>query len=169
MEKVLLFLAIVVGAPLAEELFFRGLLQNLLVRWWRPWVGILVTALLAIPLAGPDAIALQRKGLLELQPIRHDIDESLQTDAAWERFFDIDSAVRAQVKTGKVTVDVYETWLQSTRDDFRRSLSSSPRLDAKTAVEAQQPLPAERAALDRILAGVVKRFGIAPPSTRTVL
>ncbi len=289
MEKVLLFLALVVGAPLAEETLFRGLLQNLLVRWWRPWVGIFVTALvftafhfvplrfplvfeiavilgliyhlsgslwlcitchavtnalsqgifygpqhasealsrpaalipaalawlmlgalllndlrrgpapprtalpmqmrggwfllrlagfwavalvlgfLAIPLAGTGAVALQRKGLLELQPVRHDIDESLQTDAAWERFFDLDSAVRAQVKTGKVPVDVYVTWLQSARDDFRRSLSLGPRLDAKTAVETEQPLPVERAALDRILAGAVKRFGIAPPSQRTLL
>ena len=44
-EKIWLFLAMVVGAPIAEELFFRGLLQNLLVRWLRPGAGILLTAL----------------------------------------------------------------------------------------------------------------------------
>ncbi|HNP53715.1 MAG TPA: type II CAAX endopeptidase family protein [Ferruginibacter sp.] len=30
-----------------EEMFFRGVMQNLLVRWWKlPWLGILVTSLL---------------------------------------------------------------------------------------------------------------------------
>jgi len=46
LERVLLFLTIAVTAPIAEELFYRGLLQNLLVRWWGPAAGILVATTL---------------------------------------------------------------------------------------------------------------------------
>jgi hypothetical protein len=59
-----------------------------------------------------------------------------------------------------VPVAAYKAWLRSVRDDLRRSLPAGAHVDAKTAVEAAEPLPVERAALDRIRAGVVKRFGI---------
>lgn len=42
--RVVMVLALVLGAPLVEELFFRGLLQRSLVRRLRPVVGILITA-----------------------------------------------------------------------------------------------------------------------------
>lgn len=44
LEKLWLVLGIVIGAPIAEELFYRGLLQNLLVRWFRPAVGIVMAS-----------------------------------------------------------------------------------------------------------------------------
>jgi membrane protease YdiL (CAAX protease family) len=280
MEKAWLFLAMVVGAPLAEELFFRGLLQNLLVRWWRPstailgtatvftlfhyvplrfslvfemalvmgvlyyrsgslwlnmvfhavtnavaqgffyapqsaseslergpvfipaalawtvlgwllqrelrspprrderptgmrwgwllprlggfWAGALIFGLLAIPLAGANALALQRQSFFALRPLTREIGRRWETDAAWEEYFRVQSAVRGEVKRGKVPVDAYEAWLKSVRDDLRRSLPASPALDARAAVEAKEPLPVERAALDRIRAEAVRRFGIAP-------
>lgn len=46
LEQVLLVLIAVVGAPIAEELFYRGLVQNALVRWWGPLAGIATTAAL---------------------------------------------------------------------------------------------------------------------------
>lgn len=285
MEKVWLFLAMVVGAPVAEELFFRGFFQNVLSRWWRPgtavlgtamvftlfhfvplrfalvfemalvlgilyhragslwlnivfhavtnamaqgffyasqgasdsldhgvvfipaaflwallgwllqrelrgvppprrdelptsvrwgWFGLrlagvwalaLIFGLLAIPLAGPNAVALQRKASFEMQPVTSEIGRRWETDAAWGEFFRIQSAVRAEVKRGKVPITAYKAWLRSVRDQLRRSLPARSSLDAKTAVEAEQPLPIERAALDRIRAGAVKRFSVplAPP------
>ncbi|MHC4945479.1 MAG: lysostaphin resistance A-like protein [Planctomycetota bacterium] len=45
-EKLWLFAVLVIGAPIAEEFLFRGFLQNLLVRWWKPWTGILVTTMI---------------------------------------------------------------------------------------------------------------------------
>jgi hypothetical protein len=36
-------------------------------------------------------------------------------------------------------------------------------------MNARKPLPAERAALDRIRAGAVQRFGIEPPPTESFL
>lgn len=41
----LLILVVVVAAPLAEELFFRGFLQRALVRRWPVWPGLFVTSL----------------------------------------------------------------------------------------------------------------------------
>ena len=43
-EKFWMLATIVIGAPIAEELFYRGLIQNLLVRWFRPAVGIVAAA-----------------------------------------------------------------------------------------------------------------------------
>jgi membrane protease YdiL (CAAX protease family) len=282
MEKVWLFLAMVVGAPIAEELFFRGLLQNLLTRWWRPatailgatvvftafhfvplrfsavfeialvlavlyhrtgslwlsivfhamtnataqgffyapqsaseslergavfipaalawallgwllqrevrrtpaaerpelpvamrwgwflprlaglWAGALIFGLLAIPLAGANALQLQRQGLGKLQALNGEIDKLWETDAAWGEFFAIRSAVRAEVKRGKVPLDAYRDWLRSVRNDLRQTMPGQPILDARAAVKAGEPLPVERAALDRIRAGAVKRFGVKP-------
>lgn len=45
-ETFWLFCVMVIGAPVAEELFFRGLLQNTLVRVWKPWVAVLFTAVI---------------------------------------------------------------------------------------------------------------------------
>jgi membrane protease YdiL (CAAX protease family) len=285
MEKVWLLLAMVVGAPVAEELFFRGFFQNVLSRWWQPgtavlgtamvftlfhfvplrfalvfemalvlgilyhragslwlnivfhavtnamaqgffyasqsasesldhgavfipaafawallgwllqrelrgvppprrdelptsvrwgWFGLrlagvwalaLIFGLLAIPLAGPNAVALQRKVSFEMQPVTSEIGRRWETDAAWEEFFRIHSAVRAEVKRGKVPVAAYKAWLRSVRDQLRRSLPAGAHLDAKTAEEAEQPLPNERATLDRIRVGAAKRFSVplAPP------
>jgi membrane protease YdiL (CAAX protease family) len=280
MERVWLFLAMVVGAPVAEELFFRGFFQNLLARWWRPssailatavvftffhfvplrfslvfemalvmgvlyhrsgslwlnivfhavtnaiaqgffyapqsaseslqrgpvfipatlawavlgwllqrelrhspvpqrnerpttmrwgwflfrmggfWAGALILGLLAIPLAGPSAVALQRGNIGDLRLLTGQIDKLWETDAAWSEFFRIQSAVRAEVKRGKVPVDAYKDWLKSVRNDLRRTLPRRPVLDPRSAVKAEKPLPAERAALERIRAGAVKRFGI---------
>lgn len=42
--RVVMVLTLVIGAPLVEELFFRGLLQRSLIRRLRPVGGILVTA-----------------------------------------------------------------------------------------------------------------------------
>lgn len=41
-----LVLVVVVAAPLAEEVFFRGMLQRLLARRWPIWPSMLVTAVL---------------------------------------------------------------------------------------------------------------------------
>lgn len=289
MEKVWLFLAMVVGAPIAEELFFRGLLQNLLVRWLRPGSGILMTALvftafhfvplrfslvlemalilgllyqrsgylglgivfhavtnavaqgvfyapegvsvalsrgpvfipaafawtllgwllqrelrklprpereerpvamrwgwffvrmggcwilaavfglLAIPLAGSNAVALQRQTAFAPDGLSRKINESWETDAAWGEFFLLHSAVRAEVKQGKVSLRDYEGWLRSVRDEQERFLPAKPTLDAREAVEAEAPLPVERAALDRIRVGAVRRFGIEPPRPESSL
>jgi len=40
------FCLMVIGAPVSEELLFRGLLQNTLVRVWKPWIAVVVTALI---------------------------------------------------------------------------------------------------------------------------
>ena len=280
MEKVWLFLAMVVGAPMAEELFFRGCFQNLLSRWWQPgtvvlgtatvftslhfvplrfalvfemalvlgilyhrvgslwlnvvfhavtnamaqgffyaspsasealdrgavfipaafvwallgwllqrelrgvprpsrdelptpmrwgwfgvrlagvWVLALVFGLLAIPLAGPNAVALQRRTSFEMQPVTGEIGKRWETDAAWGEFFRIQSAVRAEVKRGRVPVAAYTAWLRAVRDDLRSSLPAEAHVDPKTAAEAAAPLPVERAALDRIRAGAVKQFSV---------
>ena len=42
---VLLVLIVVLGAPIVEELFFRGLLQRSIVRRFSPGIGVAVTAL----------------------------------------------------------------------------------------------------------------------------
>lgn len=44
-EKALAYLAVVVAAPIAEELLFRGLLLRLAARAWGAWPAIVVTAL----------------------------------------------------------------------------------------------------------------------------
>ncbi len=43
---ILAFFTVVIAAPLAEELIFRGLLQRLFARAWGPWPAIIVSALI---------------------------------------------------------------------------------------------------------------------------
>lgn len=45
-ERMWMLLSVVVGAPIAEELLYRGLIQNLLVRFFRPFTAILVTSVI---------------------------------------------------------------------------------------------------------------------------
>ncbi len=53
-ERAWMLATVVIGAPIAEELFYRGFLQNLLVRWWGARAGILVATVL-FTLAHMDA------------------------------------------------------------------------------------------------------------------
>ncbi len=45
-DVALLFLSVVVGAPIFEELFFRGLALRAFERKWGPFIGVLVSSLL---------------------------------------------------------------------------------------------------------------------------
>lgn len=45
-EKILIALTVIIGAPFAEEFFFRGFLQSSLRKYMSPWVAIFITSAL---------------------------------------------------------------------------------------------------------------------------
>lgn len=67
-----LALVVVVGAPLIEEIVYRGMLQRGFVASWGPWVGVIVTAAMfaAIHLSWPEIPGLFAFALV-LGVIRH--------------------------------------------------------------------------------------------------
>ncbi len=54
-ERVLLVLAVAAAAPVIEEAVFRGILQGVLERRFRPWIAIAATSLAFAILHGPRA------------------------------------------------------------------------------------------------------------------
>ena len=65
---------------------------------------------------------------------------------------------RGAVKRGEASVSDYQAWLEFVRDEIlgQSNIGSDP------VYHAEEPLPTERDALDRIRADVKRRFGFEP-------